>query len=158
MTSNIASDRLAAVVNNNNAGNFELFKSWRPQYTLLNMVVLVTTAKHPINIPWLKLPKVFQQCLGHKWLRCPVSNSHKAADLWLTGGHGITHLPLWKLGLNTRITHLPIWKLGLNTRRGPPYHIETETRWLPFSRGHFQMHFLEWKFINFNWDFTEVCF
>ena len=24
-------------------------------------------------------------------------------------------------------------------------HIEVETKWLPFSRPHFQMHFLEWK-------------
>ena len=30
------------------------------------------------------------------------------------------------------------------------YQIEAETRWLPFSRRHFQMHFLEWKYMNFN--------
>ena len=29
-------------------------------------------------------------------------------------------------------------------------HIEAETRWPPFSRRHFQMHFLQWKCINFN--------
>ena len=28
-------------------------------------------------------------------------------------------------------------------------------RW--FFRRHFQMHFLEWKCINFDWDFTEIC-
>ena len=27
-------------------------------------------------------------------------------------------------------------------------------KWPPFSRRHFQMHFLEWKCINFDWDFT----
>ena len=37
------------------------------------------------------------------------------------------------------------------------YHIEAETKWPPFSRQHFQMHFLEWKYVNFYWDFTEVC-
>ena len=28
-------------------------------------------------------------------------------------------------------------------------HIEAETKWPPFGRGHFQMHFLEWKHLNF---------
>ena len=37
-------------------------------------------------------------------------------------------------------------------------HIETETKWPPFSRRHFQVHFLEWKYINFDYDFTEVSF
>ena len=31
------------------------------------------------------------------------------------------------------------------------------SKWPPFSRRHFQMHFLEWKCMNFDWDFTEVC-
>ena len=34
--------------------------------------------------------------------------------------------------------------------------IETETKWPPFSRRYFQMHFLEWKCMNFEWDFTEL--
>ena len=29
------------------------------------------------------------------------------------------------------------------------YHIEAETKWTPFPRRHFQMHFLEWKCMNF---------
>ena len=29
-------------------------------------------------------------------------------------------------------------------------------KWPPFSRRHFQMHFLEWKHMNFDWDFIEV--
>ena len=37
-------------------------------------------------------------------------------------------------------------------------HIETETKWPPFSRRHFQMHLLEWECMNFDIDFTEVCF
>ena len=36
-------------------------------------------------------------------------------------------------------------------------HIEAETKWTPFRRRHFQMHFLEWKYVNFYYDFTEVC-
>ena len=35
-------------------------------------------------------------------------------------------------------------------------HIGAEGRWLPFSR-HFQKYFLEWKRMNFDKDFTEVC-
>ena len=37
------------------------------------------------------------------------------------------------------------------------YHIEAETRWSTFSRRYFQMHLLEWKCMNFDYDFTEVC-
>ena len=32
------------------------------------------------------------------------------------------------------------------------WHIEAETRWPPFYRR--QMHFIEWKYINFDWYFT----
>ena len=40
----------------------------------------------------------------------------------------------------------------------PSYlHIEAQTKWPPFPRQHFQMHFLEWKCMNFHYDFIEVC-
>ena len=42
------------------------------------------------------------------------------------------------------------WARGLLTHWG-------RDKWPPFSRGHFQMHFLEWKFINFDWYFTKAC-
>ena len=29
----------------------------------------------------------------------------------------------------------------------PIKHVEAETKWTPFSKRHFQMHFLEWKFL-----------
>ena len=39
----------------------------------------------------------------------------------------------------------------------PKYqHIEVETKWRPFYRWPVQMHFLEWKCMNFDWNFTEV--
>ena len=41
--------------------------------------------------------------------------------------------------------------------RGSGQHIEAKTKWTPFFRQHFQMHFLERKCMNFNWNFTEVC-
>ena len=30
-------------------------------------------------------------------------------------------------------------------------------KWTSFRRRHFQMHFLEWKCLNSEWNFTEVC-
>ena len=40
-----------------------------------------------------------------------------------------------------------------------PFHeqIEAETKWTPFRRRHLQMHFLEWKCLISDWNFTEVC-
>ena len=37
------------------------------------------------------------------------------------------------------------------------WHIETETKCLPISR-HFEMEFLEWKCMNFDWNVIEMCF
>ena len=31
------------------------------------------------------------------------------------------------------------------------------TKWLPFHRQYFQMHFREWNVLYFDWNFTEVC-
>ena len=36
-------------------------------------------------------------------------------------------------------------------------HIEAKTKWPPILWRHFQMHFSEWEYVNFNYDFTEVC-
>ena len=30
------------------------------------------------------------------------------------------------------------------------WHIEAGTKWLPFCRQHFHMHFLDWRYMNFN--------
>ena len=37
------------------------------------------------------------------------------------------------------------------------WHIEAETKWLQFRRRQFQMHFLEWQCMNYDYNFTEVC-
>ena len=45
------------------------------------------------------------------------------------------------------------WKIAFNLSWHQclkDYHIEAETRWPPFSRLHFQMHFLQQKLINFD--------
>ena len=36
-------------------------------------------------------------------------------------------------------------------------HIEAETKWTPLGRRYFQMHFLEWKCKNFDWNVIKVC-
>ena len=41
-------------------------------------------------------------------------------------------------------------------KRSSCKHIEAETKWPPYCRQHFQMHFLEWKYMNFNYNFTEI--
>ena len=41
-------------------------------------------------------------------------------------------------------------------RQGGSWHIEAKTKWPPFSRRHFQIHFLEWKCMNVDWKFTEI--
>ena len=54
---------------------------------------------------------------------------------------------LWP-GINT-IFH--VWMTYILTRYGLwAYHIEAETKWSPFSRRHPQLHFLQWKCMNFH--------
>ena len=35
--------------------------------------------------------------------------------------------------------------------------LKVETKWLPFCRWHFQIHFLAWKLLDFDSNFTEIC-
>ena len=34
---------------------------------------------------------------------------------------------------------------------------QDKTKWPPFRRRNFQVHFLEWKLLNFEFNFTEIC-
>ena len=36
-------------------------------------------------------------------------------------------------------------------------HIEAKTKWPPSHRRYFQIHFLEWKLLDFKWYFIEMC-
>ena len=49
------------------------------------------------------------------------------------------------------------WVVGLAGMHLVMWHIETETKWPPFSRRHSQLNFLEWKRMNFDEHFTECC-
>ena len=37
------------------------------------------------------------------------------------------------------------------------WHIEAETKWPPFLRRRFQVHYLEWKYMKYDTNCTEVC-
>ena len=37
------------------------------------------------------------------------------------------------------------------------YHIEAKTQWPPFCRRHPEIHFLQWKYINCDYNISEVC-
>ena len=43
------------------------------------------------------------------------------------------------------------------TMYGVSSHSEADTKWLPFFRKHIQMYLFDWKCINFNNNFNEVC-
>ena len=59
------------------------------------------------------------------------------------------------LGCNIQDWIIPIWNHNWRVHVGT--HIEADTKWLSFSRWNFQMHFLEWKCMYFDHNFTEVC-
>ena len=61
-----------------------------------------------------------------------------------------------------KIHNFSFWKMhrkisSSNWRLFCPRGYEAEIKWPPFIRGHFQMHFLEWNCMNFDWNFTDVC-
>ena len=76
--------------------------------------------------------------------------------------HGITCTAHYLAATSTSFTFLLVgpWAasfLQLRLLRNQTSHIEAETKWVPFSRWHFQLHFRELKCVNFDEDFTEVC-
>ena len=66
---------------------------------------------------------------------------------------------LFHIILQISDTTIWLWFLGLLTTSYMVVlkHIETETKWPTFRRRHCEMHFLEWKYMNFDWCSTEVC-
>ena len=111
----------------------------------------------------------------------PLSQWHTAliSQILPIGTHPITHPRGWYMGvfcefevwsmscfcwysaINTYIgQYLSIYKLftnilDLNYLNPPPPPLQT--KWPPFRRWYFQTHFHEWKFLYFDWNFTEVC-
>ena len=118
------------------------------------------------------LPPVTPSSAGHLWYQCRPGRLHwvhawmyhhwqTILHVWCRAEH---ELQPWKVNepLNSLVQHrsnssadalqlllccaLPLIKL-----------IEAETKWSPFRRWHLEMHFLEWKCINFDYDFIECC-
>ena len=86
---------------------------------------------------------------GHPERQCRSSKGHMISS---SGSceFFLTHCGLVTLNGDINIfIHqiIPIWQFTEASRSS---HIEAETKWSPFSRRHFQMHFLEWKHISFD--------
>ena len=77
-------------------------------------------------------------------LFCYKGNYHKTQDL--TCDHSILfHIMSWyRQATSLYLSQCWPWCLS-------PY------KWAPFSRRHFEMDFLQWKCMNIDWSFTEVC-
>ena len=81
---------------------------------------------------------IFHTTLAFRWFR------FLAHKLW-NGSHLACHmqgLTDWGWDKMAVILQMTFWNA---------------TKWLPFYRWHFEMHFLEWKCMNFDYYFTEVC-
>ena len=68
---------------------------------------------------------------------------------------GVRNYVIWN-GRNTSKHHEHMREIQEKKDLKTVEHIEAETKWLPFSSQHFQMHFLQWKCINFYSGFTEI--
>ena len=55
--------------------------------------------------------------------------------------------------------HFPrYWPFARGIHRSPVNSPRKDQwKWPPFSKQHFQLHFCQWKCLNFNYNFTEVC-
>ena len=90
----------------------------------------------------------------HELLICVIDQTNS----WLPLGMGVAFRMGPFIELFDRNLNLADWMLPIDKKkRSVLKHIETKTKWPPFSRWHFRMHFLEWRCKNFDWDFTEVC-
>ena len=49
-----------------------------------------------------------------------------------------------------------LWRYS-KISKGMDNHIEADTRWPISGRGHFQIHFREWKYMYLGSSFTEIC-
>ena len=65
----------------------------------------------------------------------------------------VLHLRWTRSGRKTVYQLYAWWCQYMETRNA----LLTETKWSTFSRSYFQIHFLEWKLLYFDWNFTVVC-
>ena len=70
---------------------------------------------------------------------------------------GVWPIMIFLCEIQGRIIRWQILKGCMVTCDDISYHIEAETKWPPFRRRHFQVHFHEWKLLNFKCTFNELC-
>ena len=106
--------------------------------------------------------KYVTSCPANPWPLIPPCS--KPAIPWLVGTGPKWTMHNSKFLVDTMISMYRIYYLFLYMMPHDSHYqysrskqIEAETKWPPFSRRHFRMHFLEWKCINIDNDFTEVC-
>ena len=96
--------------------------------------------------PWLMV--------GHSVWPCDAMWPHKSgSDLVQENGMPGSTKPLPELKLiiptSKMFCGIPMKAISQEAIINLPRVIEAKTKWLPFSRQHFQIHFLEWKCMNF---------
>ena len=102
---------------------------------------------HSINIQQFSYKKINFEMISASWQQFCLSLSVLTYSLLLISDTLVVFLIIG-LG-NGLFSGAPVNYMIL--------HIEAETKWLPFSRWHFHVHFLQWKCMNFDKDFTYVC-
>ena len=98
-----------------------------------NCLVHVHTQKHTQNVV---ADKYFRkkQIFSHMW----IGNIDKKVQKCIHSGYSL----VFNNSFLASLTHCLI---------------KAETKWWPFRRRYFQMHFLQLKCFNFDYNFTEVC-
>ena len=97
-------------------------------------------------------PRVTGLCGGNSPVtgEFPVQRESSAEKVSIWWRHHGNEIGIWRFPLE-------IWRLISRYRCCRVVyliqHIEAGTKW----PRHFKMHFLEWKCMNFAWDFNEVC-
>ena len=122
---------------------------WKRIYLTSNAIRDKTSHDIKWYLRWCKVP--------HWWgsnhdFRCSSDNEDNRWMPYLTVESSPSDLGWWLLNLCLLIFHYsPLDRIDICiTHWG-------WDKWPPFARRHFQMHFLEWKYINFDGDFIEIC-
>ena len=92
-----------------------------------------------------------QLTITQHWFRYGLSPNWWRSIIWTNADPINWHIyaALWRRWVNISMINI----LSLNTGR---VNTEAETKWSPYRRWQLQVHFLEWKLLNFKWNFTKI--
>ena len=88
-----------------------------------------------------------------------IGNHMDTDDVWIAVYKSGGILQLQSEHIRGQEIHLLRWWIGTDPWRPLgeiSLHNEAETKWPPICRRYFQMQFLEWNCMNFDYDFTDV--